>query len=316
LRAIDELLRDTHFAIRMLRKSPLFAVVIVAMLALGIGVNTAVFGVVNAILFRPLPVKDGARLQVIATYRGKTPALGSVSFPDLLDYRAATRDVFDGIAGYSVGFMGLAYQGRAPARVLVSWVTGNYFSLLGIQPALGRSIREDEASPGPSAPVAVLGYSTWVRRFGADPAVIGQKMMLNGRPCTVAGVVAEEFRGTFSFSEPEIYLPVNWMSRSVLEDRSARSLHTLAHLRPGIGIERAQPAVDVVAERLRREYPADDGDIRLKVVSERLARPEEDNVRSNGIGAVGNVDARRVGPAGGHTKRRQPAAGACHRAAA
>ena len=102
MRALDELLRDTYFAIRMLRKSPVFAVVIVAMLAIGIGVNTAVFGVVNAILFRPLPVKDGARLQVIATYRAKTPALSPVSFPDLQDYRPATRDVFDGIAGYSL----------------------------------------------------------------------------------------------------------------------------------------------------------------------------------------------------------------------
>ena len=171
MRVIDELLRDTHFAIRMLRKSPVFAVVIVAMLAIGIGVNTAVFGVVNAILFRPLQVKDGARLQVIATYRAKTPALSPVSFPDLQDYRPATRDVFDGIAGYSVGFMGVAYQDRVPARVLVSWVTDNYFSLLAIQPALGRLIREEDASPGPSSPVAVLGYSTWVHRFGGDLAV-------------------------------------------------------------------------------------------------------------------------------------------------
>jgi predicted permease len=270
----------------MLRKSPVFAVVIVTMLALGIGVNTAVFGVVNAILFRPLPVKDGAKLQVIATYRAKTPALSPVSFPDLRDYQAAGRDVFDGIAGYSVGFMGLAYQDRAPARVLVSWVTDNYFSLLAIQPALGRLIREEDASPGPSSPVAVLGYSTWVHRFGGDLAVIGQKVMLNGRPCTVVGVVAEEFTGTFAFSEPEIYLPVNWMSRSALEDRSARNLHTLAHLRPSISIERAQSAVDVISERLRREHPVDDGGIRLKVVPERLARPEEDNARSNGIGAA------------------------------
>ena len=286
MHAIDELLRDTYFAIRILRKSPVFALVIVSMLALGIGLNTAVFGVVNAILFRPLPVKDGATLQVIATYRAKMPALSPVSFPDLQDYRVATRDVFDDIAGYSVGFVGLAHSGGAPARVLVSWVTGNYFSLLGIQPSLGRLLREDEAPPGPSAPVAVLGHATWLRRFGGDPAVIGQKVMLNGRPCTVVGVVAEEFRGTFAFSEPEIYLPVNWMSRSVLEDRSARNLHTLAHLRPGIGIERAQSAVDVMAERLRREHPADDGNVRLKVVPERLARPEEDNARSNGIGAA------------------------------
>src|SRR5215467_7539496 len=132
MRAIDELLRDTHFAVRMLRKSPVFSTVAIARLALGIGVNTAVFGVVNAIIFRPLPVKDGARLFVIATLRPRSPALGPVSFPDLQDYRVATHGVFDDIAGYSVGFMGLAQEGRAPERVLVTWVTGNYFSLLGI----------------------------------------------------------------------------------------------------------------------------------------------------------------------------------------
>ena len=110
--------------------------------------------------------------------------------------------------------------------------------------------------------------------------------MLNGRPCTVLGVVAEEFTGTFAFSQPEIYLPVNWISRAVLEDRSARNLHTLAHLRPGIDMQRTQSAVDVVAERLSREHPAEDGGIRLKLVPERLARPEEDNARSNGPGAA------------------------------
>lgn len=283
---MDELFQDIHFAIRILRESRVFSAVVVAMLALGIGVNTAVFGVVNAIIFRPLPVKDGARLHVIATLRSRTPALGPVSFPDLEDYRAATHEVFDDIAGYSVGFMGLAHQGRGRERVLVSWVTGNYFSLLGIHPALGRLIREDEGTPGASVPVTVLGYSTWVGRFGGDRAIVGQKLMLNGRPCTVIGVVPDGFRGTFAFSQTEIYLPVNWTSRSVLDDRSARNLHTLARLRQGVSIESAQSAVDVVAERLGREHPADDKSVRLKVVPERLARPEEDNARSNGFGAM------------------------------
>ena len=111
---MDELFQDIHFAIRILRESRVFSAVVVAMLALGIGVNTAVFGVVNAIIFRPLPVKDGAKLHVIATLRSRTPELGPVSFTDLEDYRAATHEVFDDVAGYSVGFMGLAHQGRPP----------------------------------------------------------------------------------------------------------------------------------------------------------------------------------------------------------
>ena len=135
MRAIDEFLRDTYFALRMLRKSRVFSTVAVATIALGIGVNTAVFGVINAIIFRPLPVKDSARLVVIATFRASTPTLRPVSFPDLQDYRAASREVFDDIGGYTVGFMGLAHQGGGPERVLVTWVTGNYFSLLGIHPA-------------------------------------------------------------------------------------------------------------------------------------------------------------------------------------
>ena len=128
MRVIDELLLDTHFAVRTLSKSRVFSAVAVAMLALGIGVNTAVFGVVNAIIFRPLPVRDGARLEVIASFRARTPTLGPVSFPDLQDYRAASHEVFDDIAGYSVGFIGLAHEGGRPERVLVDWVTGNYFS--------------------------------------------------------------------------------------------------------------------------------------------------------------------------------------------
>ena len=283
MRALDELERDTHLALRMLRKSYVFSAVAASMLALGIGASTDVFAVVNAIIFRPLPVKYGARLTVIAAYRAGTPMLGPVSFPDLQDYRAATHDVFEDIAGYSVGFTGLAYEGARPERILADWVTGNYFPLLGIQPALGRLLQEEDGWPGQTAPVVALGHTTWRRRFGGDPSVVGRKVTLNGQPYTIVGVVPEYFRGTFAFSEAEVYLPVN---RTAPTDRSARSLHTLARLRPGVGIERAQPALDVVAERLGREYPADDRGIRLKVVPELLARPEEDNARSNGLGAT------------------------------
>jgi predicted permease len=209
-----------------------------------------------------------------------------VSFPDLQDYRAATREVFDDIGGYMVGFMGLAFQGLVPERVLVTWVTGNYFSLLGIHPAFGRFIAEEEGFPGDNVPVAVLGHSTWLRRFGGSRSIVGQKVTLNGRPFTVIGVVPENFRGTFAFSEADVYLPGNWTSRNALDGRSARTLHTLARLRPGVSVKRAQAALDVVAERLGREHPAEDKGVLLKVVPERLARPEEDNARSNGFGAA------------------------------
>lgn len=286
MNAIADLWRDVRYAARTLPRTPVFAAVAVLTLALGIGVNTAVFSVVNAIIFRPLPVKDGYRLAVIASIRSSTSTLGPVSFPDLQDYRAATHDIFEDIAGYRVGFIGLAREGGRPDRVLVSWVTGNYFSLLGVQPALGRLIRTGEGLPGRTDRVVVLGHSTWQQRFGGDPSVVGRTAMVNGQPCTIIGVVPAEFVGTFAFSESEVYLPVNWTGRAVLDDRGDRTLHTVTRFRPDVTIERAQAALDVIAARLEREYPDADRGIRVEVLPERLARPEEDNARVNAFGAT------------------------------
>ena len=202
--AIDDLERDVRYAVRTLRKTSVFTAVAVLTLALGIGVNTAVFSVVNAIMFRPLPVKDGDRLAVIASMRSSTATLGPVSYPDLRDYRADTHGIFDDIAGYRVGFVGLAAERGRPDRVLASWVTGDYFSVLGVQPALGRLIRAEEGRPGRPDPVVVLGHSTWRRRFGSDPTVVGRGAMINGQPCTIIGVVPAAFVGTFAFSESAV----------------------------------------------------------------------------------------------------------------
>src|SRR5262245_13160351 len=136
--AFDTLRQDIVFITRLLRKSPVFTAAIVLSLALGVGVNTAIFSVVNAVILRPLPVRDADRLMVIATQNKSDRTLGTVSFSDLEDYRAATTDIFEEIAGYNVGFLGVAPEAGRPARVLAAVVTGSYFPLLDIQPALGR----------------------------------------------------------------------------------------------------------------------------------------------------------------------------------
>ena len=127
------------------------------------------FSVVNAIIFRPLPVKDANRLRVIAATRNSAPTLGPLSFGEMRDYQLGARDVFEDIAGYSVGFIGLAVAHRPPARVLVTWVTGNYFSVLGVRPSLGRLISPEEGLPGRIDRVAVLGHSTSSLLFGVRP---------------------------------------------------------------------------------------------------------------------------------------------------
>jgi predicted permease len=269
----------------MLRKDPGFALAAVVTLGLGIGVNTAVFSVVNAVILRPLSVRDGGGLVSIASQRASTRTLRGISFPDLQDYRAATTDVFEDIAGYRVGFLGLVSNGTRPERVLVTWVTGSYFPLLDISPAVGRLIRPNEGTPGRADPVVVLGYATWQRRFGGSPSAVGQIVRVNGRPCTIVGVAPPDFAGTFAFSESELYLPLNWSGFADFDNRQDRGLHALARLRPEVTIERAQAAMNVVAERLARQYPDSNTNVAARVLQERFARPEEDQFRSNALGA-------------------------------
>ena len=283
---VEAMWHDVLFTTRLLRKSPIFTAAVVLTLALGVGVNTAVFSVVNAIILRPLPVRDGDRLVVIASQNTSNRTLRGMSFPDVQDYRAATRDVFEDIAGYSVGFLGLAPQGGRPERVLVTWITGNYFPLLDVRPVLGRVIRPDEGGRGRADAVVVLGYSTWQRRFGGDRSVVGEIVRVNGQPCTIVGVVPPDFVGTFAFSESELYLPLNWSGAGDFDNRQARGLHALARLRPEVTIERAQAAMNVVAERLARQYPDSNANVAVRVLPERFARPEEDQFRSNALAAA------------------------------
>jgi len=283
---VDTLWRDVVLTARLLRKSPIFTAAVVLTLALGVGVNTAVFSVVNAVILRPLPIRDGSRVVVIATHETSSRRLRGVSFPDLQDYRAATGDVLEDIAGYSVGFLGLAREGGRPDRVLVAWITGNYFPLLDLHPAAGRLIRGDEGGPGRTDAVVVLGHSTWQRRFGGDPSAVGEVVKINGRPVTIVGVAPAGFAGTFAFSDSELYLPLNWLGEGNFENRQARYLHAVARLRPQGTIESAQAAMNVVAERLARQYPDSNANVAVRVLPERLARPEEDQFRSNALGAA------------------------------
>lgn len=281
MRWLADLLDDLRYALRSLRNNRTFAFAAVLTLGLGIGVNTAIFSVVNALLFRPLPVRDAERLVVFGSRDPGTTTLGPMSYSDLQDYRTATREILEDVAGYTVGFIGLAPEHGRPARVLVTWVTGNYFELLETQPPLGRVIRTPEGTAGRIDPVVMLGHTTWQRRFNGDPSVIGKTARLNGRPCTIIGVVPPQFVGTFAFSESEVYLPINWSSGFPHDDRGTRMLHTIARLREGVTIQRAQALADVVALRLGQEHPTTNAGVSVRVLPERVARPEENNAQSN-----------------------------------
>src|SRR5271155_2094664 len=252
--------QDVRYAFRMLAKSPMLTVIVILTLALGIGANTAIFGIVNGILLRPLPVKSPEQIVVLAGHaQGDTLGIFQLSYSQLVDLRKQS-DAFSDVFASQVNFGGLSYAGKAN-QFVYSYVTGNYFSGLGIQPALGRLFLPTEAEAGGNDPYIVLGYDFWQKKYGGDPGVVGKKV----------------FQGTQFFLNPDGYVPLNMQPAQDLAtfwtDRSARSLTAVARLKPGVSLKQAQSSLNVLTARLAQQYPATDSGITFRVIPERLARP-------------------------------------------
>jgi predicted permease len=265
------LFQDLVIGARLLRRNPAFAAAAVLTLAIGVGVNAAVFSVLHAILLRPLPVPDGSRIAVLATTDRVTGDIRGVSAADLWEYRSITSTAFEDITGYDVGFLTLSPGPREAHRVLVTWVVGNYFTTLGVQPAAGRLLGPDDVVAGRESPVVVLGFAAWQQRFRGDASIVGKSVRVNGRWCTVVGVAPQSFRGTFAFTDSELFLPVTWSEPR----QELGTQHAVARLKDGVSIEQATATMDVVQRRLEADRPDDFADQGLTVVREPLARPEE-----------------------------------------
>jgi macrolide transport system ATP-binding/permease protein len=275
---MEFVLQDLRYALRTLARSPGFALVVVFTLALGVGVNTALFSVANFIALRPLPVKDSGQLVVLATRDKLTSEIHDVSYADFLDYRKQA-NAFSDMLAYKLGFDGFAADKRAD-HIISSYVTGNYFSMLGIQPAIGRLIEQSEGWTPGADPVVVLGYAYWQRQFGGDPGVIGKRVLLNGKPVTIIGVAQEHFAGVYYFLEMDAYVPIGqsasatdslWTARDA---RGKAGLFVLARLKSGTSLTEARVALNVVAARLARQYPDAERNISIAAYPERLARPQ------------------------------------------
>jgi hypothetical protein len=190
----DEMVQDVRFGLRMLVKNPGFTGLVVIMLALGIGANTAIFTVVDAALLRPLPYKNPDRLvQLWETRQAGEIKQMDASYPDYLDWGQPT-EIVDGICGYTGWGGSFTLTGRGESeRIEGSRVTASFFSVLGVEPFLGRAFLPDEDKPGAEATV-ILSYGLWQRRFGADPALIGQRLRLDGEAYTVLGILPRSFQ--------------------------------------------------------------------------------------------------------------------------
>jgi len=277
-RSIEILMQDLSYAARQLRRSPAFTAVAVITLALGIGANTSIFSIVNSFLFRPLPVKEAGQLAVLAFQQKAGPLLDQFSNPDYQDIRGQSSGVFADMIGYQLGLQGLAVDGKS-ARMWGNYVTGNYFEMLGLKPALGRLILPSEGQRPGADPVLVLGYSYWKQRFAGDPNIVGKRVTVDGHPFTIVGVAPAGFRGLHPLLETQGFLPLGMaaMEANVGDfpnDRGNRNPNVMARLKAGGGIERARTELRVIAARLAQEYPKTDEGLALRAVSERLARPD------------------------------------------
>jgi predicted permease len=275
---MSTLFQDIRYAIRMLAKSPGFAAVAILTLALGIGANSAIFSVVDSFLLRPLPVKDPGQITVLATQQKSALLSQLFSYPTYQDIRAQGSAVFSDLLAYRVGLDGLSVNGHAD-HIVTSFVTGNYFAMLGVKPFLGRLILPSEGKvPGADA-VVVLGYDYWKTRFGADPGVVGKGVSIDGHAFTIVGVAPESFHGLSMFVNMQAYLPLGMATvaggakNDFMSNRNNRSFMVFGRLKSSVSLQQAQSTLNVIARRLAEAHPENEKDLALSVFPELLARP-------------------------------------------
>lgn len=255
--------QDARLAGRRLRDSPGFTAAALLSLGLAIGASTTVFGLIDAILLRPLPVGDPAGVVAVYTSDYSGPQYGASSYPDYLAFRDS--GVFDGLVAYTMAPLGLAGQ-PGPGRVWSEIVTGDYFATLAVPVALGRGLVPDDDRAG-APEVAVLSHGLWQRQFAADPAVVGRTLILSGRPFTVVGVAGPGFAGLTRGLAVDAWVPISSQPAltgdpRVLEARGNRGLSLLGRLRPGVPTVVAEARLATLAESLRARHPAEWRDLR------------------------------------------------------
>ncbi len=256
---------DLRFSVRTLAKAPGTTVVAVLSLAFGIGANTTIFTLVNAVFLNPLPVQDVSRLVAVYTtdenITGQLAGLTNLSVPNYEDFRDDS-DVFSGLAAYSFPVTANVVLDEEPEQLFTQLVTGNYFDVLGLQPAHGRFFHHDEDVTLGAHPVAVIGHGLWQRRLAGDPQVIGRTLTVNGYAFTVLGVAPAGFKGISAIGGPEIWVP-STMYREILpeqfkrwyDDRRALLMSAAGRLLPGVSLEQARAQLETIATRLEQEYP-------------------------------------------------------------
>ena len=262
------MIQEFKFAFRQLLKAPAFTVAAAIVLALGIGVNTAVFSLVNTLFFAPPAYSNPHEMVQLFSQDKKDPKkFRGFSYPTYLDIREQNT-VFSDIMGFNVAFVGLGQKGDT-RRAFSAIVTSNYFSVLGVQLARGRAFLSDEETPGHNASVAIVSYSYW-QKHNLEPGLLGSQLLVNGRSFTIVGIVPKGFVGTMQILSPEVWLPMSVYdqvandfesdNKATIDDRKGTQVRIMGRLRPGMTAEAAKPALAGLSANLEKAYPVEQKD--------------------------------------------------------
>jgi predicted permease len=285
-RWLRDLSSDVRYGLRALRRSPAFAVIAVASLAVGIGANTAIFSLVNSLLFRPRPVADPGR--IVELYTGsRSEPYETTSYPSYLEFRDRN-EVFTGLAAYSTRQFNVGDANQVE-QIWGEVVSGNYFDVLGVQPATGRGFLADEDRIPGRNPVVVIGHALWQRRFNADPNLVGRPIVLNGQQLTVVGIAPSQYTGMVRGLSSEVWVPAMIMpvlepgrGSNMVSSRGSRWLAMIGRLKPDVTIEHVKARFDVLSGEMQAAHPEE----------WRAMRPETGAVRELFVSVVTEANGR------------------------
>jgi putative ABC transport system permease protein len=283
---MDTLFRDLRYGFRSLLKRPGFTAIALVALALGIGANTAIFSLVNAVVLQPLPYSDPDRLVWVWGNIRDRGNRASVAPQDFLDFRAQNKTFEQFAASLSIPVpVNLTGSGE-PERLSASAVTGNYFETFGIAPALGRGFSLENERPG-NDQVAILSHALWQKRFAGDPGIVNQRITLDGKSFEVIGVMAEEVKFPQS---AELWVPLNFDVSPEMKQRRAHFIRPIGRLKPGVTLAQAQADTDAIAAQLEQQFPDTNTgwSLRLESLHERLVGSSRTTLYIL-LGAVGFV---------------------------
>ncbi len=283
---MEDLLLDIRYSLRVLWKSPAFTLVASLTLMLGIGTNVFVFGIVNAVLLKPLDVSNPQNLYQFRLRPWTSFKLLTTSYPAFEDFRRRNT-AFSGISGFNGYSNARLSWGNSARRVSGYAVTGNYFELLGVQPEAGRFFQvADEHGPN-SAPYVVLSYNLWRSAFNADPGIVGTTVRLDKDLYTVVGVAPPKFHGTEQFVWPDYWIPFVNLGSDVLDSRASITMSVFGRLKPGVTPQQAAQNLDLIAAQLAKEYPKTDTGMPLRLVRPGLYADNGDVIRRFLYGVTG-----------------------------